>query len=127
MYFAWDARLERLVNEAVRRYYQDRYSLSERDLGAVRSVFGILRAAGLHDVKVRTVIIERTSPLNPDSEAYLLETIFRGTWGQRLQPYLATDDYHEMMRLCDPANPAFALRRPDFHFMQTFTLASGRI
>src|SRR5580698_1984824 len=27
MYFAWDARLERVVNDAVRRYYQDRYDL----------------------------------------------------------------------------------------------------
>jgi SAM-dependent methyltransferase len=127
MYFAWDSRLERLTNEAVRRYYQDRYGLSEHELAGVRALVGWLQGAGLCEVTVRTLPIERTSPLRPADEAYLLEAIFRDTWGERLQPYLPAADYAQLMGTCDPKDPRFALRRPDFHFLQCFTLASGGI
>jgi len=127
MYFAWDARLERVTNEAVRRYYRDRYRLSERELASVRSVLGLLRRAGLRNVTVRTLMIERVSPLRRADEAYLGEAVFRDTWGERLRRYLADEDYAELVRLCDPGDSQFALRRPDFHFLQTFTLALGEI
>jgi SAM-dependent methyltransferase len=129
MFFAWDSRLERLTTEAVRRYYRDRYALSEseRDLADTRSIVGLLRRAALRDVRVQTLIIERVTPLNPADEAYLLEAIFRDTWGERLRPYLSGEDYDELTALCDPRHPAFALRRPDFHFLQTFTVAIGQV
>jgi SAM-dependent methyltransferase len=127
MFFAWDSRLERLTTEAVRRYYRDRYSLSEGDLADTRSIVGLLRRAALRNVRAQTLIIERVSPLNLADEAYLLEAIFRGTWGERLRPYLSGEDYDELTALCDPWHPAFALRRPDFHFLQTFTVAVGQV
>lgn len=127
MYFAWDSRLERLTNEAVRSYYRDRYEIDERDLTAVRSILGLLRNTGLRDISVRTILIERTAPLDSASQAYLLQAIFRDTWGERLRPYLAAEDYAQLLRLCDPGHAEFALRRPDFHFLQTFTLATGRV
>jgi SAM-dependent methyltransferase len=127
MYFAWDSRLERLTNDAVRRYYQDRYGLREEDLAAVRSLVGLLRQAGLRHVTARTFMVERVSPVGPADEAYFLEAIFRNTWGERLRPYLSNDDYAELCRLCDPRHPQFALRRPDFHFLQTFTLTVAEI
>jgi SAM-dependent methyltransferase len=127
MFFAWDSRLERLATEAVRQYYRDRYALSERDLANTRSIVGLLRRAALRDVRVQTFIIERVSPLNEADEGYLLEAIFRGTWGERLRPYLSGEDYEELRALCDPRHPAFALRRPDFHFLQTFTLVVGQV
>jgi SAM-dependent methyltransferase len=125
MYFAWDSRLERLVNEAVRRYYRDRYGLEERDLKAVRAVAGLIRGAGFRDIEVRTLTIERTFPVDGSAEAYLLEAIFRNTWGERLRPFLSTEDYAELSRLCDPVHVDYALRRDDFHFIQTYTLAVG--
>lgn len=125
MYFAWDARLERVTNDAVRRYYQDRYHINERDLKAVRALVGTLRAAHLRNISVRTVIIERLAPLDEATESYLRETIFRDTWGERLRPYLAGDDYQELARLCNPEHADYALRRRDFHFLQSFTLATG--
>jgi SAM-dependent methyltransferase len=125
MYFAWDARLERVTNEAVRQYYRDRYRLSERDLANVRSLVGWARAARLRDVNARTIPIERVAPLRPADRAYLLQAVFRDTWGQRLQPYLAAADYAELQALCDPEDPRFALTRPDFHFLQCFTLVTG--
>jgi SAM-dependent methyltransferase len=123
MYFAWDARLERLANEAVRSYYQDRYGIDERNLAAVRSLVGLLHEAQLRNVTVRTLVIERTAPLSAADRAYLLEAIFRNTWGSRLRPYLSRGDHAQLERLCDPADPQFALRRRDFHFLQTLTLA----
>ena len=125
MYFAWDARLERLTNEAVRQYYRDRYRIGERDLTSVRSIVGLLRRAPLRNVASRTFMIERVSPLSPADEAYLCEGIFRGTWGERLRPYLSVQDYTELARLCNPRQPQYALRRPDFHFLQCFTLVTG--
>ncbi len=127
MYFAWDSRLERVANEAVRQYYRDRYSLDERDLTSVRAIVGVLRAANLRSVAARTVLIERMSPLDAATERYLLDTIFRDTWGERLRPYLSHEDYAELERVCDSQHPQFALRRPDFHFLQSFTLVTGEV
>jgi SAM-dependent methyltransferase len=125
MYFAWDARLERVTNEAVHAYYRDRYAISEQELTQLRGLVGLLQDAQLTSIAVRTFVIERVAPLDPSAQAWLLEAILRGTWGERLRPYLAPDDYEELTRLSDPAHPRFALRRADFHFLQTFTLAVG--
>jgi SAM-dependent methyltransferase len=125
MYFAWDARLEQLTSEAVRRYYRDRYRIDERDLAGVRAIAGLLRRGGLQNVTAQTFTIERLFPLGPQDQDYLLDAIFRGTWGERLRPYLAREDYEQLERLCDPQSPEFALRRSDFHLVQTFTLAVG--
>jgi SAM-dependent methyltransferase len=127
MYFAWDSRLERVTNEAVRHYYRDRYRLGEQDLTAVRSIVGLLRRAQLRNVTSRTLMIERVSPLGPADEAYLSEVIFRDTWGERLRPYLSDADYAELARLCDSRHSQFALHRPDFHFLQSFSLAVGEV
>lgn len=127
MYFAWDSRLERLTNEAVRHYYRDRYHLGEQDLASVRAMLGLLRRAELRQVAARTVIIERVSPLGGATESYLADAIFRDTWGARLRPYLSGEDYSELAGLCDPADARYALKRPDFHFLQTFTLVTGAV
>ena len=127
MYFAWDSRLERLTHEAVRRYYQARYGIDERDLRSARNILGCMQRAGLRKVAVRTLILERVRPLRQADEAYLLEAIFRGTFGERLRPYLPAEEYEALASLCDPQHPAFALNRADFHFLQTFTLVVGEL
>ncbi|HZT04083.1 MAG TPA: methyltransferase domain-containing protein [Steroidobacteraceae bacterium] len=125
LYFAWDSRLERLTREAVRRYYEDRYGLGEHGLDGARNLLGWMLGAQLRNITARTLVLERTSPLGPADEQYLLEAIFKGTWGERLRPFLPPGDYEALRRLCAPDDPAFALRRPDFHFIQTFTLMVG--
>jgi SAM-dependent methyltransferase len=125
MFFAWDSRLERLANEAVRQYYRDRYGLTEQDLTGLRAVVGQMRQAHLQSVSVRSVLIERFAPLDPASEAYITQTLFRDTWGARLQPYMPREDYQRLCQLTDPQNPQFALRRTDFHFLQTLTMVTG--
>jgi len=125
LYFAWDSRLERLTREAVRRYYEDRYGLGEHDLDGARNLLGWMHGAQLCNIAPRTFVIERTTPLGDADREYLLEAIFRDTWGERLRPYLPSADYEALRRLCAPDSPEFALRRPDFHFIQTFTLVVG--
>ena len=125
MYFAWDARLEARVNEAVRAHYRERYGRSERDFAAVRSLAGWLQRAGLRNVTVRTRMIERTYPLSGADERYLLECIFRDTWGERLRRYLEAEDFAELTRLCDPDDEGYALHRRDFHFLQSLTVVVG--
>jgi ubiquinone/menaquinone biosynthesis C-methylase UbiE len=127
MYFAWDARLERLTNEAVRSYYRDRYHLAEHDLAAVRAIVGILHRADLRNITSRTIVIERLAAMDAATESYLRDAIFRDTWGKHLRQYLSAEDYAELSRLCDPQHPQFALRRPDFHFLQSFTLAVAEV
>lgn len=127
MFFAWDARLERLTHEAIRRYYRERYGLEEQELTAVRAILGLLRRAGLREVRVHTYVLERIAPLDGAAETYLLEAIFRGTWGERLRPYLTAADFAELSDLCNPDSRRYALRRPDFHFLQSFTVASGAL
>jgi SAM-dependent methyltransferase len=125
MLFAWDARLERAVVDAVRAHYRDKYGLDERRLTAVRANVGLLRQAGLIDVQARTFTIERISPLDAAARDYVLEAQFRSTFGERLRPWLSAEDFAELQRLCDPTDPGFALDRPDFHYLQTFTVVSG--
>jgi hypothetical protein len=127
MYFAWDARLERVTNEAVRRYYRDRYRLEEQDLAPVRAIVGILHRANLRNITAQTIVIERLAAMDGATQAYLKDAIFRDTWGERLRPYLSSEDFAELSRLCDPQHPQFALRRPDFHFLQSFTLAIAEV
>jgi hypothetical protein len=91
----------------------------------VRAILGVLRAARLKNVSAQTVMIERVSPLDEATAAYLVEAIFRDTWGERLRPYLSADDYARLLRCCDPRDDEFALARPDFHYLQSFTLTVG--
>ena len=126
MYFAWDYRLERLTTEAIRQCYRDRYSLQEQDTTAARAVVGLMRKAGLRDIETSTVVIERTAPLVPADEEYLAEILFKDISRGRLRPYLSGADHDELTHLCDPSRAEFALRRPDFHFLQTFTMVRGR-
>jgi len=126
MYFAWDARLERLTNEAVRAYYRERYGVSERELTGIRALVGLMRRTALQNVAAESILIERVAPLAAADEAYLLETIYRGTWGARLQGHLAEEEREELERLCDPAGAGYAPRRADFHFLQSLTFVSAQ-
>lgn len=125
MAFAWDQRLERVVTEANRAFYRDRYGLDESDTTAVRALLGLLRTAGLRDVRARTVLVERTAPLAPADEAYLVEALLGDYWGEKLRPYLDLRDWDALAALADPAGPGYCLRRPDFHYLQSFTLVTG--
>jgi SAM-dependent methyltransferase len=125
LHFAWDARLERAVTDACHSYYRAKYGLDERMLTGWRADVGLLRAAGYIDVAARTHVIERVSPLSASDERYFAG-YYANYWAHRVQPYLDSADWEQLRCLCDPASPDFAPRRPDFHFMQTYTVIQGR-
>ena len=64
MFFAWDARLEKEVMLACRHYYRDKYGLEEQDTSNARNLFGWMTKAGLQQVSAKTIVIERTAPLD---------------------------------------------------------------
>jgi ubiquinone/menaquinone biosynthesis C-methylase UbiE len=126
MVFAWNARLEGEVTRACREYYRQKYGLTEASTAGMRNVVGYLQRSGFRDVTARTFVIERVSPLRPSDVEYVLEAVFRGYWGEKVRPYLSDADWRELERLCDPESPEFALARPDFHLLMTYTVAFGR-
>ncbi len=126
MFFAWDARLEKEVMLACRQYYRDKYGLTELETTAARNLLGWMKQAGLYNVRVKTVIIERTTPLTNEEVTYFVEGFFKGYWDYRVQPYLTEDDWQTLQSLCDPHSADFCLHRPDFHHIQTFTVVMGQ-
>ena len=127
MYFAWNSQLERRATAAVHQYYRDRYGVSEEGLTAIRALVGLLRRSKFRNVWSKTFTIERISPLTPADEDYLYEIILRDLSSERLRPYLSDEDYEELIKTCDPHRREFALKRPDFHFLQTFTMVGGEV
>jgi SAM-dependent methyltransferase len=126
MFFAWDERLEREVTRAVRHYYRDKYGLSEQATTGMRGLVGLVQRAGLPTIETATIVIERTQPLSDVDRDYLHNAVFTGYWGERLRPYLVDADWAGVQKLCDPSSPEYALKRSDFHHLQTLTMVVGR-
>jgi SAM-dependent methyltransferase len=125
MYFAWDAPLDDAVRRACHDYYRRRYGLTLDDTAGVRGLVGLIRRAGLRLGRVRTLTIERVQPLTADDRAYFAETIFDGSWGERLRPYLAPSLWEKLRRNIQGDSPDYCLDRDDFHHIQTLTLCVG--
>jgi hypothetical protein len=98
----------------------------EESTSGIRNLVGYLQRTGFRGVTARTFVIERLSPLRASDADYLLEGVFQGYWGDKLRPYLTELDRRKLERLCDPASADFALARPDFHFVMTYTVAVGQ-
>ena len=126
MYFAWDAPLDDAVRRACHAYYRERYGLSEADTAAVRGIVGLVKRADLRLGRVHTVTIERVQPLSQADRDYFSETIFKGTWGDRLRPWLTTEQWQALCRSTDSASEEYCLDRDDFHHIQTLTVFEAR-
>jgi SAM-dependent methyltransferase len=125
MYFAWDAPLDEAVRTACHQYYRERYKLTSADTAGIRGLVGLMKRAGLAVKQVRTVNIERVQPLSPADRAYFEETIFAGSWGERLRPYLTAAQWRDLERNTRPDSDAYCLNRDDFHHIQTLTVVVG--
>ena len=127
MIFAWDERLEQAVVQACRAYYRDKYGLSHQQITNQRNVYGWMLAAGFESVAVRTIVSERVQPLSEVDIDYFQHSVFAGHWGNRVQSYLDDADWLELVRLTDPESATYALKRPDFHALQTTTIVTGTV
>jgi len=125
MFFAWDAPLDDAVRSACHQYYRQRYGLTLEDTGSVRGLVGLIKRAGLRLGRVRTLTIERVQPLSDDDRAYFAETMFEGSWGERLRPFLTPEMWRRLCRNTQRDSPDYCLDRDDFHHVQTLTLCVG--
>jgi SAM-dependent methyltransferase len=125
MFFAWDAPLDEAVRHACHEYYRERYGLRVEDTARLRGLIALLLRAGLRVGRVRTVLIERVQPLTEADRAWFEEVMFRGTWGERLQPFLTPGQWQALQRNTDPASSDYCLDRDDFHHLQTLTVCVG--
>jgi SAM-dependent methyltransferase len=125
MYFAWDAPLDDAVRRACHDYYRARYELEVEDTAGVRGLIRLLQRAGLRVGRVQTLVIERVQPLSDVDCAYFEEAIFRGTWGERLRPFLSPAQWQRLCSYTDPTSPGYCLDREDFHHLQTLTVCIG--
>lgn len=126
MVFAWDSDLERAVHSACRRYYREKYGLSDEHAFAWRRGMGWLREAGFEQPHAETIVVERTAPLDRATRAYIEQALFAGYWGPKIDPYLTAAEVQRLRELTDPKSQEYALARPDFHYVQTLTCFSGR-
>jgi ubiquinone/menaquinone biosynthesis C-methylase UbiE len=125
MFFAWDAPLDEAVRHACHEYYRERYGLMVEDTAGIRGLIGLLQRAGLRVGRVRTINIERVQPLSEPDRAYFEETIFRGSWGERLRPFLTPAQWQALCRNTEPGSREYCLDRADFHHIQTLTVCVG--
>jgi ubiquinone/menaquinone biosynthesis C-methylase UbiE len=125
MFFAWDAPLDDAVRSACHQYYRQRYGLTLEDTASVRGLVGLIQRAGLRLGRVRTLTIERVQSLSDEDRAYFAETIFEGSWGERLRPFLTPAMWGRLCRNTQRDSPDYCLDRDDFHHIQTLTLCVG--
>jgi hypothetical protein len=64
--------------------------------------------------------------LSQADREYFSETIFQGTWGDRLRPWLTTEQWQALRRSTDSASEEYCLERNDFHHIQTLTIFEAR-
>ena len=126
MFFAWDATLDDAVRRACHGYYRERYGLKIEDTARIRGLVGLLQRAGLRVGRVHTLVVERTQPLTESDRAYFEETMFRGTWGERLRPFLTDGEWQALCHNTGPASADYCLDREDFHHIQTLTVCEAR-
>lgn len=125
MVFAWDSELESAVHSACRRYYREKYGLSDDHAFAWRRGIGWLREAGFEHPRAETIVVERTAPLDDATRAYIEQALFAGYWGPKIDAYLTVAEARRLRKLTDPNSVDYALARPDFHYVQTMTCFSG--
>lgn len=84
-------------------------------------------AAGLREVAVRTVVVERQAPLDEASHTYIQQAIFDRNWGPRLRPLLDAQDWGERSALCEADSPELILARPDYYCIYPVTVFTARV
>ncbi|MCA6091202.1 class I SAM-dependent methyltransferase [Streptomyces sp. SCA3-4] len=85
---------------------------------------GMLRTAGLTDVRSKTFLVDRPAPLDRDARQSVRQMLQRHR--TVLDGVLDADDVATIERLLDPADPAGVDRRPDVFLLTAKTVHFGR-
>lgn len=83
--------------------------------------------AGLRDITIRTVVVQRQAPLDDTARQYIQQAIFDRTWGPRLRPLLDDQDWAQRSALCEASSPQSILGRPDYYCLYPLTLFAARV
>ncbi len=83
--------------------------------------------AGLREVTVKTVVVERQAPLDEASHTYIQQAIFDRNWGSRLRPLLDAKDWAQRSALCEADSPESILARPDYFCIYPVTVFTARV
>ena len=89
--------------------------------------FETLREAGLHDIRVQTLVIQRQAPLDPMTRQYLQTGIFDRSWGPRLRPWIDDETWERRSALCDADSPQSILARSDYYCIYPVTLFVAQV
>ncbi|GHG53777.1 class I SAM-dependent methyltransferase [Streptomyces griseocarneus] len=85
---------------------------------------GMLRAAGLTDVRSRTFLVDRPAPLAEEHRRFVRRSLERQRTG--LGEFLDAEDLTTLDRLLDPAAPEGVDRRADLFLLTAKTVHFGR-
>jgi len=86
-----------------------------------------LREAGLHEISVRTILVQRQAPLDAMTRHYLQNEIFDRTWGPRVRPWFDDAAWERRSVLCEADSPQSILARPDDYCIYPITLFIARV
>lgn len=86
-----------------------------------------MHQAGLRDITARTVVVQRQAPLDDTARQYIQQALFDRTWGPRIRPLLAHQDWAQRSALCEANSPQSILARPDYYCIYPLTLFMARV
>jgi len=86
-----------------------------------------LREAGLREISVRTLLVQRQAPLDAMTRRYIQNGIFDRTWGPRLRPWFGDAAWERRSSLCEADSPQSILARPDYYCIYPVTLFIARV
>jgi SAM-dependent methyltransferase len=86
---------------------------------------GVLRSAGLNEVRARTFLGEAHAPLTGPERAALAALVAMRWPGAEAE--LSLEDGEEFGRLCDPGSAQFIVEHPDYYACFTETLFWGQV
>lgn len=84
---------------------------------------GQLRAVGVDEVRITTLVGEAQAPLRPEQRR-ALAALCAMLWGAP-GPGTAPADWEALQRLCDPESPDCIFDRPDYYACFTYTSIAG--
>jgi hypothetical protein len=86
-----------------------------------------LREASLHEISVRTILVQRRAPLDAMTRRYIQSGIFDRTWGPRVRPWCDDATWERRSALCEADSPQSILARPDYYCIYPVTLFIARV
>lgn len=86
-----------------------------------------LLAAGLHDIRVETRIVQRQAPLDEVTQHYIQTAIFDRTWGPRIREWLSETEWELRSTLCEADSPHAILKRRDYYCLYPVTLFCAQV